>query len=839
MADNILFKSGLASKLNDGIEKIAGQLLFAIDGTSGSIYLDKDSTTRIKMNLDATKLQDARTINGTAFNGTEDIITDIWGTHRDLTIGNSTKSVNGSEAVSWSLSDIGAVAKAGDTMTGILTGKTINNSWIEASRSGAFRTNTAASDGFVSSIISMKTTNGSWGIANLTGNDNLYFAFGTDTNYDANIDTTSNYYITTEGHFSGSAEKANKWSNKMTLKLSGTATTTDPSTVSFDGSEGNNGVSLSMPSQISGFTSIGTSKIIISSTALDEHIAFSRADLNYIKAPIGGSIAFVPNGRDISETGAVLTINDNEVIPGQNNDFINLGTSSYKWKNVYATTFNGDLNGNAATATKAMLDSAEQQINTTYIKGLSASGRTITYTKGDGTTGTITTQDTNTTYSAGTGLSLSGTIFNHSNSITAGTAQGDADKTLTFGGTFTIPTITYDSQGHITSKGTTTMTMPSNPNTSHTHTVGIGLTISGTGGTSGNTTYSANLNSTASLGTIGTTNKLYAVGVDSNGKLCVNVPWTDTNTHAVSSVNGYTGAVTLDYSDVGAAASSHTHSDYLPLAGGTMTGAIITPGDDSAVIRPSRNNYDTIGSSSFYFYKMYSTNYYLGNGTADMSTGTLKIKTIKAPTSSNSSTYGVGSSGQVLKSNGTTVYWGDAADSTYSLPLASSTVRGGVKIGYSSSGKNYAVQLSNEKMYVNVPWTDTNTTYSAGTGLSLSGTTFNISKVPIENGGTNATSASGARNNLKVPLYEKYSGGNLRFGASSTSAWAVYEDDDGNIYNQMDLWTDKTTFKQPVAISSGGTGSTTASGARTNLGIKSGTNPPNYSANPGDIYFQY
>ena len=35
-----------------------------------------------------------------------------------------------------------------------------------------------------------------------------------------------------------------------------------------------------------------------------------------------------------------------------------------------------------------------------FIKGLSVSGKTITYTKGDGSTGTITTQDTNTTYSA-------------------------------------------------------------------------------------------------------------------------------------------------------------------------------------------------------------------------------------------------------------------------------------------------------------------------------------------------------------------------------------------------------------------------------------------------------
>lgn len=54
----------------------------------------------------------------------------------------------------------------------------------------------------------------------------------------------------------------------------------------------------------------------------------------------------------------------------------------------------------ADSATKATQDSAGQQINTTYIKNLSVSGRTVTFTKGDGTTGTITTQDTNTTYNA-------------------------------------------------------------------------------------------------------------------------------------------------------------------------------------------------------------------------------------------------------------------------------------------------------------------------------------------------------------------------------------------------------------------------------------------------------
>ena len=52
----------------------------------------------------------------------------------------------------------------------------------------------------------------------------------------------------------------------------------------------------------------------------------------------------------------------------------------------------------AGSAGSAVKDSANQQISTTYIKGLSANGRTITITKGDGTTSTLTTQDTNTTY---------------------------------------------------------------------------------------------------------------------------------------------------------------------------------------------------------------------------------------------------------------------------------------------------------------------------------------------------------------------------------------------------------------------------------------------------------
>lgn len=52
----------------------------------------------------------------------------------------------------------------------------------------------------------------------------------------------------------------------------------------------------------------------------------------------------------------------------------------------------------------------------------------------------------------------------------------------------------------------------------------------------------------------------------------------------------------------------------------------------------------------------------------------------------------------------------------YSLPTASSTIKGGITLGYSQNDKNYPVALDNSgKAYVNVPWTDTNTTYGLAT----------------------------------------------------------------------------------------------------------------------------
>jgi len=61
----------------------------------------------------------------------------------------------------------------------------------------------------------------------------------------------------------------------------------------------------------------------------------------------------------------------------------------------------------------------------------------------------------------------------------------------------------------------------------------------------------------------------------------------------------------------------------------------------------------------------------------------------------------------------------------YSLPLAADGTRGGIQIGATGLGtKEYAVQLSSEKAFVNVPWTDT-TDNADGTTGQLQYTTGN------------------------------------------------------------------------------------------------------------------
>jgi hypothetical protein len=92
----------------------------------GTTWSDWKQLAHITDNVaSATKLQTARTINGTSFDGTANITTAKWGTARTLAIAAASKSIDGSTNITISRADMNV--SAGDEST--ITGTTVANTW--------------------------------------------------------------------------------------------------------------------------------------------------------------------------------------------------------------------------------------------------------------------------------------------------------------------------------------------------------------------------------------------------------------------------------------------------------------------------------------------------------------------------------------------------------------------------------------------------------------------------------------------------------------------------------------------------------------------------------------
>lgn len=87
----------------------------------------------------------------------------------------------------------------------------------------------------------------------------------------------------------------------------------------------------------------------------------------------------------------------------------------------------------ASNATNATNDNAGQNIRNTYIKNLSISGRTITFTRGDNTTGQIITQDTSKEYDVMVGAS---SYYNGASGLVPAPKSGDNTRFLAGDGTW-------------------------------------------------------------------------------------------------------------------------------------------------------------------------------------------------------------------------------------------------------------------------------------------------------------------------------------------------------------------------------------------------------------------
>lgn len=169
-------------------------------------------------------------------------------------------------------------------------------------------------------------------------------------------------------------------------------------------------------------------------------------------------------------------------------------------------------------------------------------------------------------------------------------------------------------------------------------------------------TYNASTNKAATVSTV--TNAINAldggtIGTGGTGKTIT----------VLSQTNGQVSATFSNISITKSQVSDFSHSHGNILNAGTITSTAVTLGNGDSLLFADSSNSGKIEKSSI-----------------TIGTGTTKY----------------------LRQDGT---WG-TPEGTYSLPAASSTTRGGVKIGYttSDSDRNYAVQLSSQKMFVNVPW---------------------------------------------------------------------------------------------------------------------------------------
>lgn len=151
--------------------------------------------------------------------------------------------------------------------------------------------------------------------------------------------------------------------------------------------------------------------------------------------------------------------------------------------------------------------------------------------------------------------------------------------------------------------------------------------------------------------------------------------------------------------------------------------------------------------------------------------------------------------------------------STFTPPTSSATVLGGIKVGYTTSGKNYKVQLdSSGNAYVNVPWTDNNTTYNEATADTLG-----LVKIGYASNGKNyAVLLANGKMYVNVPwtdsntTYTQATSDNLglvKIGYSANGKnYPVALDGNGKMYVNVP-WTDtNTTYTNMGAASASASG---------------------------------
>ena len=299
-----------------------------------------------------------------------------------------------------------------------------------------------------------------------------------------------------------------------------------------------------------------------------------------------------------------------------------------------------------------------------------------------------------------------------------------------------------DVSGHITISATDT-----NTNTTYTLSKsGSTITLSGSDGSSTSVT---DANTTYSLGSFGVT----ASAAELNKLDGVTATTTELNY-----VDGVTSNIQTQLN--GKAASSHTHSNatttaagFLPKLGGGTTNYLRADGTWAKPPDTNTTYSDMKGATS----SAAGTHGLVPAPAAGAATRYLRSDgTWQVPPNTTYSSATTSSAGLMSAADKTKLDGIAAGANKYTLPVATTSALGGVRIGFPESGKNYPVELnSSNQMFVNVPWIDTNTTYTLSS-FGITATAAELNKLDgVTATATELNYVDGVTSNIQTQLNGK------------------------------------------------------------------------------------
>lgn len=383
-----------------------------------------------------------------------------------------------------------------------------------------------------------------------------------------------------------------------------------------------------------------------------------------------------------NRTNSVITATSDTVLEPISNDTISLGTSTNKFSNIYATTFNGDLVGNASSATTAT--TADHAINADSATTADSATKATQDENGNTISSYYCTLSTEQTISGKK-------IFNGGN---VDFVLGDNDRNISFRYSKTYTSWTW-------------ITCSNGLNASHIKLHFTNSNIDVIQLTHSCTSSSINnVQTVTSLATTPSVDSVWSLGSSSNRLKCVYVQSLGASNKKTDSVytsvlfadniGDYDNAVALMYANkIGLQGKQvqeiyvdHLGSQLSPvetmhISGGNNSHYItIDNSGNEPTIAPDTSNYGYLGTSSKHWYNAYINNLRIGSdgvtlsnyiinllsGTSSTSTAIGSIRVIRITVNNQDSDTTIFSAGSNV--SGYTIYLGSLANGTFNYSTA-------------------------------------------------------------------------------------------------------------------------------------------------------------------------